>query len=141
MYYNIKGNLIDVSPIEEAIKSGSILGLRASVDNALSVFSTGDAARWARALTQHIKQTGQLPSESEMLAIIDGGNPGVPLEPNRIHSNFPMPEKPVPSCPTCHSTRLTKLSAGSRFIDRMFFGVFSPEAKAQFRCMDCGYMF
>lgn len=46
----------------------------------------------------------------------------------------------IPSCPTCHSTRLTKLSAGTRFIDRAFFGVFSPEGRAQFRCEDCGYL-
>ena len=141
MHYNIKGSLIDVSPIEQAIKSGSILGLRASIDNALSVFPAGDASRWARTLTQHIKQTGQLPSESEMLALIDGEASKVPLAPNRIHSNFPMPEKSAPACPTCHSTRLTKLTAGSRFIDRIFFGVFSPEGKAQFRCEDCGYLF
>lgn len=53
----------------------------------------------------------------------------------------PAPQPAAPCCPTCHSTRLTKLSAGTRFIDRMFFGVFSPESRAQFRCMDCGYMF
>lgn len=53
----------------------------------------------------------------------------------------PAPQPAAPCCPTCHSTRLTKLSAGSRFIDRMFFGAFSPESRAQFRCMDCGYMF
>lgn len=52
----------------------------------------------------------------------------------------PTPQPAAPCCPTCHSTRLTKLSAGTRFIDRMFFGVFSPESRAQFRCEDCGYL-
>jgi len=46
----------------------------------------------------------------------------------------------APKCPTCGSTNLTKISAAARGIDRAFFGRHSPEAKAQFRCNKCGYL-
>ena len=46
----------------------------------------------------------------------------------------------LPQCPTCGSTNLTKIGAMTRGIDRAFFGRHSPEAKAQFRCNKCGYL-
>lgn len=45
-----------------------------------------------------------------------------------------------PKCPTCGSTSLTKLNAGHRAIDGLFFGHLSVEGRAQFRCNKCGYM-
>lgn len=46
----------------------------------------------------------------------------------------------VPRCPTCRSTSLTKLTAATRAIDSLFFGRLSVEARAQFRCNKCGYL-
>ena len=68
-----------------------------------------------------------------------------------IYNNYHVPAKSeitsnsrvktdAPKCPTCGSTNLTKISAATRGIDRAFFGRHSPEAKAQFRCNKCGYL-
>lgn len=49
--------------------------------------------------------------------------------------------KPVSQikCPTCGSTQVTKISAGTRMIDGAVFGKLSVEGRAQFRCESCGY--
>lgn len=50
-------------------------------------------------------------------------------------------EAGVPKCPTCGSTNLTKIGAGSRAIDGFFFGRHSVEGRAQWRCENCGHLF
>lgn len=42
-------------------------------------------------------------------------------------------------CPTCGSTHVTRISAGTRMIDGAVFGTLSVEGRAQFRCESCGY--
>lgn len=46
----------------------------------------------------------------------------------------------TPKCPTCGSTSITKITSGTRLVDRLAFGALSPESKAQYRCNACGYM-
>lgn len=46
---------------------------------------------------------------------------------------------PQIKCPTCGSTHVTKLSAGTRMIDGAVYGKLSVEGRAQFRCENCGY--
>lgn len=45
----------------------------------------------------------------------------------------------VPKCPTCQSTNITKISATSRALHGVAFGLFSKTARSQFECKDCGY--
>lgn len=60
---------------------------------------------------------------------------------SKTQQNYSENEKTnVPKCPTCGSTDLTRLTASSRFIDRMAYGALSPEGKAQFRCNKCEYL-
>lgn len=144
MRYVINGCELDMSAVMDAINAGDLLDTMAALEQALSCIPNIDAKATCSALFHRIASTGALPSEKEIEDVIGQGktNSAISRKPNTntVHPNFPMPEKSVPSCPTCHSTRLTKLSAGTRFIDRMFFGVFSPESRAQFRCEDCGYL-
>lgn len=47
----------------------------------------------------------------------------------------------VPQCPVCKSTKLIKKGISARAIDGAVFGRLSVEARAQFRCEKCGYLF
>lgn len=46
----------------------------------------------------------------------------------------------APRCPTCGSTSLTKIGAGTRAVDGLFFGRLSVEGRAQWRCNSCNHM-
>lgn len=47
--------------------------------------------------------------------------------------------KHVPHCPTCGSTDIETLGAGTRAAAGVMFGLFSKTARSQFRCRNCGY--
>lgn len=47
--------------------------------------------------------------------------------------------KNKPTCPTCGSTNVQKISVMSKVIGASMFGLFSKTAKSQFKCNDCGY--
>lgn len=47
--------------------------------------------------------------------------------------------KNKPTCPTCGSTNVQKISAMSKVIGASMFGLFSKTAKSQFKCNNCGY--
>lgn len=44
-----------------------------------------------------------------------------------------------PTCPTCGSTNIQKISGISRAAHGYMFGLFSKTAKSQFCCKNCGY--
>lgn len=49
------------------------------------------------------------------------------------------PQLNAPKCPTCGSTNIEKITATSKAIGAMAFGLFSKTAKSQFKCKNCGY--
>lgn len=44
-----------------------------------------------------------------------------------------------PKCPTCGSTNIRKISATSKTLGAIGFGLLSKTAKSQFKCNNCGY--
>ena len=61
------------------------------------------------------------------------------------HSTPDQQSQPAPSnlptCPTCGSTNVQKISGLSRAAHGYMFGLFSKTAKSQFCCKNCGYKF
>ena len=53
-----------------------------------------------------------------------------------IHKTQPLH---LPTCPTCGSTNVQKISGLSRAAHGYMFGLFSKTAKSQFKCGSCGY--
>lgn len=45
----------------------------------------------------------------------------------------------LPTCPTCGSTNIQKISGLNRAAHGYMFGLFSKTAKSQFCCKNCGY--
>jgi transposase-like protein len=50
-----------------------------------------------------------------------------------------IPQNPVPTCPTCGSTNIKKISDINRGVHALAFGLFSKTAKSQFYCLNCNY--
>lgn len=54
----------------------------------------------------------------------------------------PIPEKPVPKCPICGSTNLTKLSAGRKLAKVSLLGIFGAgDIGKAWKCNSCGCRF
>ena len=49
--------------------------------------------------------------------------------------------KPVytPTCPTCHSPDIEKISGTSKVVDAVVWGIWSKKAGKTFKCRNCGY--
>lgn len=45
----------------------------------------------------------------------------------------------APTCPTCHSTNLSKISGTSRWLSVGLFGLASSKIGKTFKCNSCGY--
>ena len=56
-----------------------------------------------------------------------------------IKSYNKAPYQPLPECPTCHSINIERISSFSKVAGAAMFGIFSNNAKSQFRCKNCGY--
>ena len=58
-----------------------------------------------------------------------------------VYSTTPIkePTPHLPTCPTCGSTNVQKISGLSRAAHGYMFGLFSKTAKSQFCCKSCGY--
>lgn len=50
-----------------------------------------------------------------------------------------LPEKVLPTCPTCGSTNIRKISTTSKAVSAGLFGIFSPKIRKQFHCNSCKY--
>lgn len=46
----------------------------------------------------------------------------------------------VPKCPTCGSTNIKKISAGSRWLSTGLFGISSSKMGKSMECRNCGYL-
>lgn len=47
--------------------------------------------------------------------------------------------KYVPTCPTCHSPDIEKISGTSKVVDAVVWGFWSKKAGKTFKCRNCGY--
>lgn len=47
--------------------------------------------------------------------------------------------KYVPTCPTCHSPDIEKISGTSKVVDAVVWGLWSKKAGKTFKCRNCGY--
>lgn len=47
----------------------------------------------------------------------------------------------IPKCPTCGSTNIKKISAGSRWLSTGLFGISSGKMGKSMECKNCGYKF
>ena len=50
-------------------------------------------------------------------------------------------EQNIPKCPTCGSTNIKKISAGSRWLSTGLFGISSSKMGKSMECKNCGYKF
>lgn len=50
-----------------------------------------------------------------------------------------LPEKNLPTCPTCGSTNIEKISAAKKVGGSLLFGIFSSDIRNSMHCKDCGY--
>lgn len=50
-----------------------------------------------------------------------------------------LPEKNLPTCPTCGSTNIEKISAAKKVSGSLLFGIFSSDIRNSMHCKDCGY--
>lgn len=57
---------------------------------------------------------------------------------NAAKREEPTPSN-LPTCPTCGSTNIQKISGLNRAAHGYMFGLFSKTAKSQFCCKNCGY--
>lgn len=160
MLYNIRGKNIDCSDICSMVERNQIGQAKKELEQAFKIV-TNERVAIANHLVLYVRKNKNLPDQPYIEQLIADKEKQARLAMHRRydeqqpyktkqkssfsptigHQPTRSSEPNAPTCPTCHSTRLTKLSAGTRFIDRMFFGAFSPESRAQFRCMDCGYLF
>ena len=69
---------------------------------------------------------------------------GAPVECNaepldQIHNRQQSIQSSKPKCPTCGSTNIQKISATSKALGAIGFGLLSKTARSQFKCNKCGY--
>lgn len=69
---------------------------------------------------------------------------GVPKEFNcesmtDFHNRQQSIQSSKPKCPTCGSTNIQKISATSKALGAIGFGLLSKTARSQFKCNKCGY--
>lgn len=48
--------------------------------------------------------------------------------------------KNIPTCPTCQSTNIRRITGGERVGSILTFGIFSRKINKSFKCKNCGYM-
>lgn len=55
-----------------------------------------------------------------------------------VEQKMIRPALNIPKCPTCNSTNIEKISATSKVVGAVAFGLFSKTARSQFKCKNCG---
>ncbi len=59
---------------------------------------------------------------------------------SRQNYSSPIQQKTnIPKCPTCGSENIEKISSFDKASGTFLFGLFSKNAKSQFKCKNCGY--
>lgn len=94
--------------------------------------------RWKEILIEEVSQNPLFDKEKyekrlKMEAEIDEERKIAEARDNAVKNSC------TPKCPTCGSTHISKISGITRALEASFFGWFSPTARAQFRCNNCGY--
>lgn len=135
---NDKNNLYSVKLINYGSQKVKVIavvreitGLRlpeakAVVDN-LSFIKTGICLEEANSIKNQLEELGAV------LSI-------VVCDTNKIISISPKTNAvPIPTCPTCGSTDISKISTTSKAVSAGLFGIFSPKIRKQFHCNSCKY--
>lgn len=60
-------------------------------------------------------------------------------KPSPSGPNDAVPANCVPTCPTCGSTNIRKISLASKAVGGYMFGIFSSNIRNTFKCNTCGY--
>lgn len=81
----------------------------------------------ATTLGNIIKNTKQIPREYNSS-----------IKDEYRNQNFSAEIINIPKCPTCNSTNIEKISATSKVVGAVAFGLFSKTARSQFKCKNCG---
>lgn len=58
---------------------------------------------------------------------------------DELFKNDKIKQENIPTCPTCHSTNIKRVSGTSKAISVVMFGLLSQKVKKQFHCNNCGY--
>lgn len=135
---NDKNNLYSVKLINYGSQKVKVIavvreitGLRlpeakAVVDN-LSFIKTGICLEEANSIKNQLEELGAVLS----IVICDT---------NKIISISPKTNAvPIPTCPTCGSTNIEKISAAKKVGGSLLFGIFSSDIRNSMHCKDCGY--
>lgn len=127
-----QGETINISNVLSALKDGDGFLAEAEMidaydETALPYSDQTTASLLKLAVSRYKQLYGTYPTE-------------LPPCVSEVQRGDSSPQSSQPHCPTCGSTSLTKIGAGSRAIDGLVFGRLSVEGKAQFRCNKCGYM-
>lgn len=135
---NDKNNLYSVKLINYGSQKVKVIavvreitGLRlpeakAVVDN-LSFIKTGICLEEANSIKNQLEELGAVLS----IVICDT---------NKIISISPKTNAvPIPTCPTCGSTDISKISTTSKAVSVGLFGIFSSKIRKQFHCNSCKY--
>lgn len=79
-------------------------------------------------------------TEKEMAKLRDSWEKdAIDSKVNKYLDNIHKENLNVPTCPTCSSTNITKVSTTSKVAGAVAFGLFSKTARSQFKCNNCGY--
>lgn len=140
---------IDFSTVMQYISEGKRIEAKKEID---TLFRGLTNLEVGYGILKMIEATGELPADNVLEAYIIQRETADSTRKvqaatlkaqSRKQADAAKQAKPtinVPQCPTCGSTDLTKIGAGTRAIDGFFFGRLSVEGRAQWRCNKCSHM-
>ncbi|MBQ9673191.1 MAG: transposase [Ruminococcus sp.] len=94
----------------------------------------GNQSKWSDYIEEEVKQNPLFDKEK---AILNTPEHNFGRYTNNTTNN--TQSKNVPKCPTCGSTKISKISGMKRAAHGLTFGLFSKTARSQFECKKCGY--
>lgn len=56
-----------------------------------------------------------------------------------VRRDVPSYDRNIPRCPTCGSSRIEKISVGSKVAGAAMIGIFSSNIRKTYKCKNCGY--
>ena len=113
-----------------------IMNGKGSMESFYKIHHCIDDDNWKEGQETIIKETG-CDENTAKWVWVDIKNK---LCPNKYEQSQSQPTPShIPTCPTCGSTNIQKISGISRAAHGYMFGLFSKTAKSQFCCKNCGF--
>lgn len=106
----------------------------------------GMVMRFRRNLLKQIQNKYTLPEAIEcfcgnisnvILNVSSGSDAIVPTI--NVRRDEPSYGRNIPRCPTCGSSRIEKISVGSKVAGAAMIGIFSSNIRKTYKCKNCGY--